>query len=76
MQKEIKKGIYRHFKGDLVKVIGVAKHSETLEDFVVYDHMGTNALSDLWIRPLAMFTEEVTAPDGTKKPRFTFVSDK
>ncbi|MFA6340703.1 MAG: DUF1653 domain-containing protein [Candidatus Paceibacterota bacterium] len=71
----MKLGIYRHFKGDLVKVIGVAKHSETKEDFVVYDHLGTNALSNLWVRPVAMFSEEVER-DGKKAPRFSFVSEK
>ncbi len=71
----MKPGIYKHFKGDLVKVIGVAKHSETLEDVVMYDHLGTNSLSNLWVRPLSMFLEEVTNPEGNKVPRFTFVRE-
>ncbi|MEK7164941.1 MAG: DUF1653 domain-containing protein, partial [Patescibacteria group bacterium] len=51
--QSLKLGLYRHFKGHDVKVIGVAKHSEDPEqEFVVYDHDGR-----LWIRPLGMFLE-------------------
>lgn len=53
-------------------VLGVAKHSETLEDLVVYDHMGTNELSDLWVRPIEMFLEKVEI-DGVYVPRFTYI---
>lgn len=63
----IKLGKYRHYKGKEYEVIGVARHSETLEEMVVYralygDH-------DLWVRPLKMFLEEVEV-DGQKIPRF------
>jgi hypothetical protein len=76
MNKEIKPGIYKHFKtGNLYKVIGVGKHSETLEDLVFYEALYDNKLSKLWARPIAMFTEEVVASDGVKKPRFTFISN-
>ncbi len=70
-------GVYKHYKGHTVKVLGVAKHSETLEDLVVYDHMGTNELSDLWVRPLAMFLEDVEWPEGsgTRVPRFEFIKE-
>jgi hypothetical protein len=70
----IKPGIYKHYKGHTVKVLGVAKHSETFEDLVVYDHMGTNELSDLWVRPLGMFLEDVEVDGGFMK-RFEFISD-
>lgn len=74
---EIKPGIYKHFKtGNLYKVIGVGKHSETLEDLVFYEALYDNKMSKLWVRPIAIFTEVVLAPDGTKKARFTFVSEK
>ena len=73
---EIKPGIYKHFKtGNLYKVIGVGKHSETLEDLVFMEAFYDNPKSKLWARPLKMFTEEVKAPDGTKKKRFEFVSE-
>jgi hypothetical protein len=71
----IAKGFYKHYKGHLVKVLGVAKHSETLEDLVVYDHLGTNELSDLWVRPLAMFLEDVEVSGKTVK-RFEWVGEE
>ncbi|MFA7252682.1 MAG: DUF1653 domain-containing protein [Candidatus Paceibacterota bacterium] len=71
----MKTGIYKHSKsGNLVKVLGVVKHSETLEDLVLYDHMGTNELSDLWVRPIKMFEEEVYI-DGKKLKRFEFINE-
>lgn len=41
---------YRHFKGNIIKVLNIAKHSETLEDMVVYEHNG-----NIWVRPVSMF---------------------
>ncbi len=53
-------GIYRHFKGKDYEVIGVARHSETEEDMVVYRPLDDNkGKGDLWVRPLEMFTEMV-----------------
>jgi hypothetical protein len=72
----IRPGIYKHSKsGDEMKVLFVAKHSETLEDMVVYDHMGTNPLSDLWVRPATMWEEEVEI-NGKRVPRFIFVKER
>lgn len=69
----IKTGIYKHFKtGNEYRVIGVSKHSETLEDFVVYEALYENNKSKFWIRPLAMFTEDVEW-EGKKVPRFSFL---
>lgn len=70
----IKLGKYRHFKGGMYEVLGVAKHSETLEDYVYYRALYPNKLSQTWIRPLSMFQETVTLPDGTKTPRFTYLT--
>jgi len=66
----LKLGKYRHYKGNEYEVIGVAKHSETLEDLVVYRALYGNF--DLWVRPLAMFIEEVEI-DGKIMPRFTLI---
>ena len=63
-------GKYRHYKGKEYEVIGVAKHSETLEDLVVYRHLYGEG--ELWVRPLAMFIEDVEI-DGKKIPRFEFI---
>jgi hypothetical protein len=71
----IKPGKYRHYKGGKYEVIGIAKHSETLEDIVVYralynsDEFGNNAL---WVRPSRMFSEDVEI-GGKKFPRFKFI---
>jgi len=60
-------GKYRHYKGNDYEVIGVATHSETREAMVVYRPLyGEGAL---WVRPLAMFTENVTV-NGKEVPRF------
>lgn len=70
----IKIGIYEHYKGHRYKVIGIAKHSETLEDLVVYESLYENKVSKLWVRPLSMFLEEVEV-DGRKIPRFKYISE-
>ncbi len=55
-------------------MLGVAKHSETLEDLVVYEALYDNDVSKLWARPLAMFTGEVEI-DGQKVPRFKWIGE-
>lgn len=65
--KKLELGKYKHFKGEEYKVIGIAKHSENLEDFVVYKAL--YGKKDLWIRPLKMFLETVTI-NGKKIKRF------
>ncbi|MDO4383340.1 MAG: UPF0158 family protein [Eubacteriales bacterium] len=63
-------GIYQHFKGKKYKVLGVAKHSETLDELVIYQSL--NDASDLWARPKKMFCSKVTV-DGQEKNRFELV---
>jgi len=74
--KALKPGNWRHFKGDLMEVIGVALHSETFEEFVVYRHLTGNHAGEnhLWMRPLRMFLETVER-DGKKMPRFSYVGE-
>ncbi|HUX35866.1 MAG TPA: DUF1653 domain-containing protein [Candidatus Paceibacterota bacterium] len=65
-----KLGRYKHYKGNEYEVIGVAKHSETLEEMVVYRALyGSH---DLWVRTLKMFVEEIEV-DGKKMPRFEYI---
>lgn len=64
-------GIYKHFKGNDYIVLAVGKHSETLEDMVVYQEL--NGEKKVWIRPLSMFTEEVN-DFGNIKKRFMLMS--
>lgn len=63
----IETGIYRHFKGGRYEVIGVAKHSETLEEMVVYRALYGDG--GIWVRPLAMWNETIER-DGKTFPRF------
>ena len=70
---EIKKGRYRHFKGMEYEVLGVARHSETLEEMVVYRALYGEG--GLWVRPAAMFLETVER-EGKIFPRFTYVEEK
>ena len=72
----IRLGIYIHSKkGTLYRVVANAKHSETLEDMVVYKAQYENPISKIWVRPERMFIEEVEV-NGTKVPRFVFVSEE
>lgn len=65
-------GRYRHYKGNDYIVIGVARHSETEEELVVYrTDYGERTL---WVRPRAMFEETVDV-DGERVPRFRFVAE-
>jgi hypothetical protein len=69
----MKLGKYQHSKtGNFYRVIGVAKHSETLEELVVYKALYKNTESKLWVRPKKMFTEKVKI-NGKMVPRFKFV---
>lgn len=63
----IKPGRYRHFKGNEYEVIGTARHSETLEELVVYRALYGDG--GLLVRPVAMWTETVER-DGYRGPRF------
>jgi len=73
--EEVKLGVYEHYKGKRYKVIGVGRHSETLELLVVYralydsEEFGKGAL---WVRPKKMFLEQVEI-DGKMVPRFKFI---
>jgi len=48
-------GIYEHYKGKRYKVLGLARHSETLEELVLYDCLYPNDLGKTWVRPKEMF---------------------
>jgi len=73
LETRIELGIYQHYKGNLYEVIGIAKHTETQEEYVVYRALyGTY---DLWIRPKSMFCETITT-DGQQVPRFKYIREK
>ena len=70
---EIRPGRYRHFKGGEYRVIGTARHSETLEELVVYRALYGEG--GLWVRPAAMWRETVER-DGETFPRFTYIGEE
>lgn len=73
----IRLGRYKHFKGKLYEVVGIARHSETLEELVVYRALYTSpefGKNALWVRPKTMFLETITR-DGKTMPRFSYVGD-
>ncbi|GAA5007620.1 DUF1653 domain-containing protein [Acinetobacter puyangensis] len=71
--QNIQKGIYRHYKGQLYQVFGVARHSETEELMVVYQCLYGEY--QLWLRPFDMFIENVTLDNGNVVPRFEFIQE-
>ncbi len=65
-------GLYKHYKGNLYEVIGIAHHSETLEEMVVYKALYDTpdfGYGAIWVRPLSMFNETVVV-DGVEVKRF------
>ncbi|WP_298933684.1 DUF1653 domain-containing protein [uncultured Ramlibacter sp.] len=65
-------GRYRHYKGMEYEVVGTVRHSETLEPMTLYRAL--YGQRGLWVRPAAMFNEEVVI-DGLRQPRFTRIGD-
>ena len=73
MEKPRINGIYKHYKGNKYKVLGIAKHSETLEEMVVYQALYGDM--GIWVRPLSMWSEEVNV-DGKTLLRFMYAEEK
>jgi len=65
-------GIYRHYKGNQYEVIGFAKHSETLEDMVIYKALYGEG--GTWVRPLSMW-DNLIEVDGETVKRFEYVGE-
>ncbi len=68
----VKLGKYRHFKGNEYEVIHIAKHSETLENMIVYRAL--YGKKDVWVRPESMWDETVER-DGQIFKRFTYIEE-
>lgn len=68
----IKEGLYRHYKGNIYKVLCVAKHSETLEDMVIYQDASDE--TKIWARPASMWNEEVSR-NGETVRRFEAIDE-
>ncbi len=69
---EAKLGRYRHFKGKEYELVGLARHSETLEPMALYRPLYNE--SGLWVRPWSMWNEEIDR-DGYKGPRFQYIGE-
>ena len=72
MKTVIPNQIYRHYKGNEYRVLHLAKHTETMEDMVVYTP--TSGEAYVWARPLSMWHETVTV-EGREMPRFALIKD-
>ena len=68
--QNLKRGIYSHYSGRLYEVVGVARHSESLEEMVVYQ--AQYGEKDIWVRPLSMFVESLEIK-GVMTPRFRLI---
>ncbi len=69
---ELKKGIYKHYKGNKYEVLEIATHSETLEKLVVYKALYGNF--GIWVRPYRMFIEQVKI-NNIKTSRFKWIGE-
>ncbi len=72
LNEPVKGGIYQHYKGQRYRLIDIVRHSETLEELVMYEALYKNDLGNFWVRPKKMFFELLA--DGT--PRFKLLSDE
>ena len=69
----LKKGFYKHFKGNIYELLDIAKNSETLEEMVIY--RACYGERDLWVRPASMWDEEIER-DGEIFERFTYIGEE
>ena len=69
----MRRGIYRHYKGNLYELFGICNHSETLEKMVIYKALYGNG--EVWVRPVEMW-DEIVIFNGKEVPRFEYVEDK
>ena len=72
--QDLKAGVYKHYKGGLVMVLGVARHSETDDKLVAYIPLGVKTGPRITVRPYDMFFEEVRVNHQSKK-RFTYIGE-
>lgn len=73
MEQTTRTGRYRHFKGNEYRVLHTARHSETLEEYVVYQALYGE--HEVWVRPAVMWNETIEH-DGKTMQRFTYLEEK
>ena len=74
MNHALKAGLYKHYTGLLVMILGVARHSETEEKLVAYVPLAVKTKPRITVRPYDMFFDSVEI-DGTTKPRFEYIGE-
>ena len=67
-------GLYEHYKGKKYRVLNVVRHSETLEELVMYETLYDNELGKYWVRPKEMFLSSIEQ-DGVSKSRFQLIEE-
>lgn len=70
----LRAGVYKHYKGGMYLVLGVARHTETNETLVMYVSLGVKPGPQMFARPYDMFTETVIV-NGIEKPRFLYIGE-
>lgn len=70
LAQNLELGTYEHYNGQQYRIVGVARHSETLEELVMYQALFAD--HSWWVRPVSMYSEQVTI-DGQSRPRFRFI---
>jgi len=75
MKGQLKSGVYLHYSGLIVLVLGAARHSETEEKYVAYVPLGVKEKSRIVVRPYKMFFENVLV-DNKKQPRFRYLGEE
>ena len=65
-------GVYRHYKGNLYRLLSIGRHSETLEPMAVYEALYGEG--GIWVRPMSMWSEPITVGD-TVQPRFAYIGE-
>lgn len=69
----LKIGQYEHYKGNRYQLLGIGRHSETLEEFAIYQSVSEG--KELWIRPLNMFCQKVKIEKDIEIPRFSYIEE-
>lgn len=70
----MKLGVYQHYKGPKYRVLGLVRHSETLEELVYYECLYENPNGQYWVRPKDMFTGTLVI-EGKEVQRFTYIGE-
>ncbi len=74
MEAVIRLGKYKHFKGHICNVIGIARDTETMEKLVIYTHPNKEGIDEMWARPVSLFLSKKRV-DGELVDRFVYMAE-